>query len=88
MVSGSRIVTRLLLDDVRLNTLIFFSCSLLLVAVCCVLHQLLSRTAFVKHHVAACREEVGELHPTDQVTLVSICECKTLTHSLSHSLIH
>ncbi|XP_037069629.1 equilibrative nucleoside transporter 4-like [Pollicipes pollicipes] len=71
LVSTSRILTRLLLDDVRLNTLVFFCCSLLLVAVCCVLHQLLRRTAFVRHHVAACSADpLSETQAGDQVTLV------------------
>ncbi|XP_037069630.1 LOW QUALITY PROTEIN: equilibrative nucleoside transporter 4-like, partial [Pollicipes pollicipes] len=76
LVSTSRILTRLLLDDVRLNTLVFFCCSLLLlVAVCCVLHQLLRRTAFVRHHVAACSADpLSETQAGDQVTLVDIVE--------------
>ena len=72
LVSSSRIVTRLLLSDVRLNTLLFFSISLLLVALCCLLHQLLRRTDFVRHHVAACREGESNANPADQVTLVRI----------------
>ena len=72
LVSASRITTRLLLpDQLRLSTLVFFGCSLLLVAVCCLLHRLSSGSAFVRHHVAACREEgAPDRQPADQLTLV------------------
>ncbi|CAG0901320.1 unnamed protein product [Darwinula stevensoni] len=56
MVSTNRIVTKLLLDDSKANTAIFFFISILIVFLCFVLFQLVQRTEFVRFHVQQCRE--------------------------------
>ncbi|KAG0413367.1 hypothetical protein HPB47_009485 [Ixodes persulcatus] len=55
LVSTSRILTKALLSDERVNTLLFFSVSVLVVFLCFVVHGLvLQRTRFVRFYLALC----------------------------------
>ncbi|CAN8008083.1 unnamed protein product, partial [Ixodes pacificus] len=55
LVSASRILTKALLSDERVNTLLFFSVSVLVVFLCFVVHGLvLQRTRFVRFYLALC----------------------------------
>ncbi|GLH09664.1 Equilibrative nucleoside transporter 4 [Gryllus bimaculatus] len=77
LVSGNRILTKLLLDDQRVNTIIFFVMSVAIVALCFALHQVVRRTDFVQFYITLCREshkivlepteDVGLMDPLDQV---------------------
>ncbi|KAG8177783.1 hypothetical protein JTE90_012903 [Oedothorax gibbosus] len=77
LVSLNRIVTKLLLRDERLNTLIFFCASLGCVALCCTVHRALARSPFVLYHLERCQQEpapVVTLEPTEDVGLVDMLE--------------
>ncbi|XP_035695646.1 equilibrative nucleoside transporter 4-like isoform X2 [Branchiostoma floridae] len=54
LVSLNRIVTKALVQDKRTNTVIFFCLSIFFVAACFISHQLVKRSKFVRHHLAAC----------------------------------
>lgn len=70
--SANRILTKMLLDDQRANTLIFFGVSVLAVALCFILHQLVRRTDFVQFYLTLCRESRKiTLEPTEDAGLVS-----------------
>lgn len=72
LVSANRILTKMLLDDQRANTLIFFGVSVLAVALCFILHQLVRRTDFVQFYLTLCRESRKiTLEPTEDAGLVS-----------------
>lgn len=81
LVSSNRILTKLLLDDQRVNTLIFFGVSIVSVALCFCLHQLVRRTDFVQFYLTLCREsrritlepteDAGLMDPLDQVEATS-----------------
>lgn len=70
--SANRILTKMLLDDQRANTLIFFGVSVLAVALCFILHQIVRRTDFVQFYLTLCRESRKiTLEPTEDAGLVS-----------------
>ncbi|XP_067002183.2 equilibrative nucleoside transporter 4 [Anabrus simplex] len=81
LVSGNRIITKLLLDDQRVNTIIFFVMSIAIIALCFGLHQVVRRTDFVQFYVTLCREshkivlepteDVGLMDPLDQADAVT-----------------
>ncbi|XP_066291383.1 equilibrative nucleoside transporter 4-like isoform X1 [Branchiostoma lanceolatum] len=54
LVSINRILTKALVQDNRTNTVIFFCLSIFFVAACFISHQLVKRSKFVRHHLAAC----------------------------------
>ncbi|KAL1129115.1 hypothetical protein AAG570_013646 [Ranatra chinensis] len=71
LASANRIVTKLLLDDQRLNTLIFFSVSILIVGLCFGLHQVVRRTDFVQFYLTLCKESKRiTLEPTEDAGLM------------------
>jgi hypothetical protein len=71
LVSGNRILTKLLLDDPKINTIIFFIMSIGIVALCFFLHQVVWRTDFVQFYITLCRESRKiVLEPTEDVGLV------------------
>ncbi|RWS02208.1 equilibrative nucleoside transporter 4-like isoform X1 [Dinothrombium tinctorium] len=61
IVSFNRIVTKLLLDDEQVNTLLFFGISITIVACCIIIHNLLQRTTFVKFYINICSESTTTL---------------------------
>ncbi|XP_046663169.1 equilibrative nucleoside transporter 4 [Homalodisca vitripennis] len=77
LVSANRILTKMLMDDQRANTLIFFAVSVGMVALCFCLHQAVRRTDFVQFYLTLCREsrkitlepteDAGLMDPLDQV---------------------
>ncbi|XP_039284355.1 equilibrative nucleoside transporter 4 [Nilaparvata lugens] len=75
LVSINRILTKLLLDDGRLNTLIFFSISAVLVSLCFALHQAVQKTDFVQFYLTLCRESKKiTLEPTEDAGLMDPVE--------------
>jgi solute carrier family 29 (equilibrative nucleoside transporter) protein 4 len=73
LVSGNRILTKLLLDDPKINTIIFFVTSIGIVALCFCLHQVVQRTDFVQFYITLCRESRKiVLEPMEDVGLVRI----------------
>ncbi|XP_033609927.1 equilibrative nucleoside transporter 4 isoform X2 [Cryptotermes secundus] len=71
LVSGNRILTKLLLDDPKINTIIFFVMSIGIVALCFCLHQVVRRTDFVQFYITLCRESHKiVLEPTEDVGLM------------------
>lgn len=73
LVSGNRILTKLLLDDPKINTIIFFVTSIGIVALCFCLHQIVQRTDFVQFYITLCRESRKiVLEPMEDVGLVRI----------------
>ncbi|XP_054288139.1 equilibrative nucleoside transporter 4-like [Macrosteles quadrilineatus] len=77
LVSANRILTKMVMDDQRANTLIFFGVSVMMVALCFCLHQMVRRTDFVQFYLTLCREsrritlepteDAGLMDPLDQV---------------------
>lgn len=62
----------MLLDDQQVNTLIFFGISVVMVALCFCLHQVVRRTDFVQFYLTLCRESRKiTLEPTEDAGLVS-----------------
>ncbi|KAG8265755.1 hypothetical protein J6590_087803 [Homalodisca vitripennis] len=71
LVSANRILTKMLMDDQRANTLIFFAVSVGMVALCFCLHQAVRRTDFVQFYLTLCRESRKiTLEPTEDAGLV------------------
>ncbi|XP_021928511.1 equilibrative nucleoside transporter 4 isoform X2 [Zootermopsis nevadensis] len=71
LVSGNRILTKLLLDDPKINTIIFFVTSIGIVALCFCLHQVVQRTDFVQFYITLCRESRKiVLEPMEDVGLM------------------
>ncbi|XP_049810567.1 equilibrative nucleoside transporter 4 [Schistocerca nitens] len=71
LVSSNRIITKLLLDDQRVNTIIFFVMSVAIIALCFGLHQVVKRTDFVQFYITLCRESRKiVLEPTEDVGLM------------------
>lgn len=69
--SANRILTKMLLDDQRANTLIFFGVSVVMVALCFALHQAVRKTDFVQFYLTLCRESRRiTLEPTEDAGLV------------------
>jgi solute carrier family 29 (equilibrative nucleoside transporter) protein 4 len=80
LVSGNRILTKLLLDDPKINTIIFFVMSIGIVALCFCLHQVVRRTDFVQFYITLCRESHKiVLEPTEDVGLVRSVQCYFFT---------
>ncbi|GAB6021425.1 Epsin-3, clathrin recruitment and traffic between the Golgi and endosome [Chamberlinius hualienensis] len=81
IVSLNRIVTKALLDNVKVNTLIFFSISICIVILCVVIHFVVRKTRFVLYYCnSASKDQDGEEHrkitlePTEDLGLVDILE--------------
>ncbi|KAK6617124.1 hypothetical protein RUM43_014726 [Polyplax serrata] len=76
LVSLNRILTKSLIDDQRLNTLIFFFLSTLMIAICFALHRCVNKTEFVQFYITMCneskkitlepKEDFGLMDPTEQ----------------------
>ncbi|EFN82396.1 equilibrative nucleoside transporter 4 [Harpegnathos saltator] len=76
-VSTSRVLTKLLLNDERCNTSLFFILSILTILFCFVLHQVVRKSDFVQFYITLCQEknritlepteDVGLMDPLDQV---------------------
>lgn len=78
LVSMNRILTKLALDDGRLNTLIFFAVSAILVGLCFGLHQAVQKTDFVQFYLTLCRESKKiTLEPTEDAGLMDPVEAGT-----------
>ncbi|KAL3234761.1 hypothetical protein MRX96_022530 [Rhipicephalus microplus] len=88
LVSANRILTKALLRDERLNTLLFFLVSVTVVMLCFVIHLVLHRTRFVRFYLDLCAAAAEEgkcdgddalhsrilLEPTEDVGLQRNCE--------------
>ncbi|XP_059170017.1 equilibrative nucleoside transporter 4-like [Physella acuta] len=57
LVSFNRIVTKLMLDDEKINTIIFFICSIVVILICCGTFFLARWTHFVQHHLRSCKTD-------------------------------
>ncbi|XP_065340802.1 equilibrative nucleoside transporter 4 [Cloeon dipterum] len=79
LVSANRIVTKLVFDDQRANTTLFFGLSLLTVTVCSALHSIVRESDFVNYYIALCdasasnnrivlepAEDMGLMEPHEQ----------------------
>ncbi|XP_068246521.1 equilibrative nucleoside transporter 4 [Palaemon carinicauda] len=55
IISGNRIVTKLLLDDQRTNTMIFFVISIVFVFICLITHVAVQKTTFIQFYLNLCR---------------------------------
>ncbi|KAG7205436.1 hypothetical protein KM043_007428 [Ampulex compressa] len=76
-VSSNRIFTKLLLDDERGNTSMFFILSNMTILLCFILHQMVRKSDFVQFYITLCQErnritlepteDVGLMDPLDQV---------------------
>lgn len=72
LVSLNRIITKSLLDDQRINTMIFFVLSIFMIALCFGLHQFVNKTDFVQFYITLCRESKKiTLEPSEDIGLVS-----------------
>nr|XP_037287057.1 equilibrative nucleoside transporter 4-like [Rhipicephalus microplus] len=88
LVSANRILTKALLRDERLNTLLFFLVSVTVVMLCFVIHLVLHRTRFVRFYLDLCAAAAEEgksdgddalhsrilLEPTEDVGLVDMLD--------------
>ncbi|KAH9488403.1 hypothetical protein Btru_062837 [Bulinus truncatus] len=57
LVSINRILTKLLLENERVNTIIFFIISLVIIVVCCAAFFFARWTRFVRHHLRTCKAD-------------------------------
>ncbi|XP_071039127.1 equilibrative nucleoside transporter 4 isoform X2 [Parasteatoda tepidariorum] len=82
LVSTNRILTKLLLENEKLNTILFFCISIGLIVVCFVIHFILQRTEFVNFYLSLCvnaseSDDMQKhiiLEPTEDVSLVDILD--------------
>ncbi|XP_063884081.1 equilibrative nucleoside transporter 4-like [Scylla paramamosain] len=79
IISGNRIVTKLLLDDQRTNTMIFFVLSTAFVLLCLATHLAVQRTTFIQFYLNMCRitEDTEDLkritlEPSDESILADM----------------
>ncbi|KAG7157014.1 Equilibrative nucleoside transporter 4-like [Homarus americanus] len=79
IISGNRIVTKLLLDDQRTNTMIFFVISIAFVFLCLVTHVVVQKTTFIQFYLNLCRttEDTDDLkritlEPSEDAILVDV----------------
>ncbi|XP_071550430.1 equilibrative nucleoside transporter 4 [Panulirus ornatus] len=79
IISGNRIVTKLLLDDQRINTMIFFVISVAFVFLCLITHIAIQKTTFIQFYLNLCRtnEDTDDLkritlEPSEDVILVDV----------------
>ncbi|XP_047472224.1 equilibrative nucleoside transporter 4-like [Penaeus chinensis] len=79
IISGNRILTKLLLDDQRTNTLIFFVVSIAFVFLCLITHIAVQKTTFIQFYLNLCRTSEDRddlkritLEPSEDATLVDI----------------
>jgi solute carrier family 29 (equilibrative nucleoside transporter), member 4 len=74
LVSGNRILTKLLFDDQRANTTLFFGLSLLTVTICSALHSIVRESDFVNYYIALCDASASNnrivLEPAEDMGLV------------------
>ncbi|XP_041373222.1 equilibrative nucleoside transporter 4-like [Gigantopelta aegis] len=88
IISINRIVTKALLDDQRINTMIFFCISISIIWMCFVLFHVTRRTDFVRFYVSMCEsakiaeDQRGLSKPTvtEEVSLVDFHEPTTGHH--------
>ncbi|XP_012935639.1 equilibrative nucleoside transporter 4 [Aplysia californica] len=57
LVSLNRILTKILLDNERINTIIFFVVSIIVIVICCVAFLFARRTQFVRFHLMTCKAD-------------------------------
>ncbi|KAF6202565.1 hypothetical protein GE061_002963 [Apolygus lucorum] len=75
LVSVNRILTKMLLNDQRINTLIFFTVSMLIVGLCFGIHQVVRQTDFVQFYLTLCKEAKKiTLEPTEDAGLMDPVE--------------
>ena len=78
LISTNRILTKALLEDEKVNTILFFCISIGIVVLCFVIHFILQRTEFVNFYVSLCSNSTESddfqkhiiLEPTEDVGLV------------------
>lgn len=72
-VSLNRMLTKLLLSDRRINTMVFFIGSVFIVGLCFGIHQIVRQTDFVQFYLTLCKEAKKiTLEPTEDAGLVII----------------
>ncbi|XP_076029557.1 equilibrative nucleoside transporter 3 isoform X2 [Oratosquilla oratoria] len=82
IISANRIITKLLLDDERLNTLIFFVLSIFFIVICLVTHIIVQRTRFIQFYMNLCNtvdhhddtKRMITLEPAEDVGLTEVLE--------------
>jgi solute carrier family 29 (equilibrative nucleoside transporter), member 4 len=83
-VSGNRILTKLLFDDQRANTTLFFGLSLLTVTICSALHSIVRESDFVNYYIALCDASASNnrivLEPAEDMGLVNILQARLWNH--------
>lgn len=83
IVSINRILTKSLLEDERINTLLFFSISIVIILICVITHNVLQRTAFVKFYIELCSAPTSNPLPKDNLVSSTGKGTKTY-HNLSN----
>ncbi|KAK9502529.1 hypothetical protein O3M35_011298 [Rhynocoris fuscipes] len=74
-VSLNRMLTKLLLSDGRINTMVFFIGSVLIVGICFGIHQIVRQTDFVQFYLTLCKEAKKiTLEPTEDAGLMDPME--------------
>lgn len=71
IVSVNRIITKALLKDEKISTLIFFFLSIAIIVICIFIHNILQKTAFVKFHLGMCQNGGYESYENQRSTYVS-----------------
>lgn len=71
IVSVNRIITKALLKDEKISTLIFFFLSISIIVICIFIHNVLQKTAFVQFHLGMCRNGGYESYENQRSTYVS-----------------
>ncbi|XP_015786955.1 equilibrative nucleoside transporter 4 [Tetranychus urticae] len=81
IVSINRIVTKLVFSDERVNTLLFFGLSIVLIGCCIFIHNYLQKTAFVRYYLTLCsktRSKSKEAHKRSNILEVESERTKDL----------
>lgn len=80
LISTNRILTKALLEDEKVNTILFFCISIGIVVLCFAIHFILQRSEFVNFYVSLCSNSAESddfqkhiiLEPTEDVGLVCV----------------
>ncbi|XP_023221379.1 equilibrative nucleoside transporter 4-like [Centruroides sculpturatus] len=82
LISTNRILTKALLDDEKVNTVLFFCISIGIVILCFIIHFVLQKTKFVRFYISLCSnaslsDDLSKrisLEPTEDVGLVDMLD--------------
>jgi hypothetical protein len=93
-VSLNRILTKDLIDDVRVNTIYFFSLSVAIVLACLVTHAVVEKSEFVQYHIGMCRgthklafddgEEERDVRQSERSRLIKVAQAASVVTELTN----